>query len=338
MANHTPQKILIIRWGGLGDVALCSALIEDVARHYPEAQLHFNVEPPWHHLFSADKRIYKLHVQKVRGTPKWQSLKTFLKMMRTERFDLVLDLQSNDRTRLYLSAARLAGFAPKAISGMKSVYPYGKNTGFADPNRYAFDCYASVTQALDIPRVAMHPVFSLAVESGEKARDIATEHGLVGQRFAILVPGSSAAGKQKRWGVHNYIALAEILKQSGKIDRVAIFGAGEEQAECDAIVQPLGSFAVNLCNKTPLDVIPALVSASVGMVSNDTGVGHIAAAADKPLLLICGPTLAERVKPLGQQVMSFQADPALFKQDDTAKTAMDTVEPSRVADALLNAI
>ena len=43
------------------------------------------------------------------------------------------------------------------------------------------------------------------------------------------------------------------------------------------------------------------------VVANDTGTAHVAAAAARPMLVICGPTDPRRVRPLGEQVRTLQA-------------------------------
>jgi heptosyltransferase-2 len=56
--------------------------------------------------------------------------------------------------------------------------------------------------------------------------------------------------------------------------------------------------------------IAVLSSSKVGnfVVGNDTGTAHVAAASGTPMVVICGPTDPRRVKPLGREVVTMQAD------------------------------
>ena len=53
---------------------------------------------------------------------------------------------------------------------------------------------------------------------------------------------------------------------------------------------------------------PLLALRGVPVVANDTGPGHILAAADKPMVCICGPTDPVRVKPICSKVETLQAE------------------------------
>ena len=41
------RRILIIKWGGMGDVVISTAIIEDVFRAFPGREIHLNAMPPW---------------------------------------------------------------------------------------------------------------------------------------------------------------------------------------------------------------------------------------------------------------------------------------------------
>ncbi len=322
-----------MRWGGLGDVALCSALFEDIHRHYPDAELHLNVEPPWCQLFENDPRFEKLFVQRVRKVARLESASTWLRMLREERYDLVIDLQSNDRSRLYLTLAVFLGIAPKYRVGMKSSFPYNLPCGYVDPFIYAFNCYQAPLEGLGVGLKSDRPVFYLPTQASDEAKEILERNCLVQKDYVVLVPGSSAAGKDKRWGTENYIQLGKKLLDGG-VEKIVIVGSGDEQNVCSAVTEGIGDKAINLCNQTSLCVIPLLADAAKAIISNDTGVAHVAAAASTPIWVICGPTRAERVKPLGNHVRWFQIDPECFV-DHFSEQCMAKLAPEEVACTVL---
>lgn len=80
---------------------------------------------------------------------------------------------------------------------------------------------------------------------------------------------------------------------------------------CEELVAAAGGVAVNLCGRTQiLDLVP-LAEGARFVVANDTGTAHVASAADRPMLVICGPTDPLRVKPVGERVETLQVEPKL---------------------------
>ncbi len=133
-------------------------------------------------------------------------------------------------------------------------------------------------------------------------------HGLEAGRFAVLLPGSQAAGWLKRWGAQRYAALARLLRERG-VDKVVLLGGPDELEECAAIAGACDvSWLVNLCGQTKmLDLVPLAAAARL-IVANDTGTAHVASCTTTPMVVICGPTDPRRVKPVGENVRALQAD------------------------------
>ena len=59
-ADDSIERILIIRWSAMGDVALSSAALDDVCRAFPGRQIDLNTLAPWSALFANDPRFTKV--------------------------------------------------------------------------------------------------------------------------------------------------------------------------------------------------------------------------------------------------------------------------------------
>jgi ADP-heptose:LPS heptosyltransferase len=108
--------------------------------------------------------------------------------------------------------------------------------------------------------------------------------------------------------------------------------------ECARVHELSSHASVDLCGKTEvLDLVP-LGRRSVAVVANDTGPGHILAAADKPMVCICGPTDPVRVKPHCSRVETLQADVecrnCYLKECPNGHICMEEVTLDMVMDAL----
>lgn len=321
------HKILIIRWGGLGDLALCSAIIDDLAHAMPHASLHLHTETPWQSLYNSDPRLDQVWDYPIRKTSALAGVRWYLRLLREQDYDLLVDLQCNDRSWLLLSIARLLGRTPGWIVSRKSGFPYSFNNRRHTTDVPAIELLRMPLELLGVQPRAEHPVLFYSQDSELQASTLLAP--LSNQSFGVVVPGCSAAGANKRWGSSNYINLSRQWLASGEVKHIVILGAGDEMDVCASVASGIGSQALNLCGKTELSHILPLVKQSNAVVSNDTGIAHIAAAAGVPMVVICGPTLAVRVKPLGDHVKAIQVDPSCFK-DNQAEECMARLKADEV--------
>jgi len=113
------------------------------------------------------------------------------------------------------------------------------------------------------------------------------------------VPGGAANVKQemasRRWDGANFAVLAGLLLQAGHA--VALLGSGGDVAIAAAI-KALQPAVVDLTGRTSLAEAAALMKGSRLVISNDSGLMHVAAAVGVPLIAIFGPTPPEELKPL----------------------------------------
>ena len=54
------KKILIIKWGGMGDIILATSIMQDIYTSFPKSKIHLNTLPQWKSLFTKDERFEKI--------------------------------------------------------------------------------------------------------------------------------------------------------------------------------------------------------------------------------------------------------------------------------------
>ena len=301
------RRVLVLKWSALGDIAIATAAFEDIARALPGCELHLNTMPQWMRLFEHDTRFDRVWAEPVRNSPgraehNWRWLRT----ARAARYDAVIDLQSSDHSRLLIALLRLVSPGLRYRVGTHRKLPYNIAPAPAVGPPSAEERGRSALESAGILAGTPTPVFGLAPEQRQQARDLCARHGLRDKHFALFFPGCQAAGYLKRWGVSRYASLARRLCASGT-ERVALVGGPDEMEECVDIAARAGDCVVNLCGQTDiLDIIP-LAEMATCIVGNDTGTAHIAAASGTPMTVICGPTDPRRVKPMGDAVTTLQA-------------------------------
>ena len=113
-------------------------------------------------------------------------------------------------------------------------------------------------------------------------------------------------GPAKRWPIPYFAELAQRLQQQGYA--VWIIGSPKDQETGDKIVA-LGNLSTrNLCGSTDLADAIALLSCASLVVSNDSGLMHIAAALDRPMLALYGSSSPDFTPPLSPQAQILRID------------------------------
>ncbi|MDP3701678.1 MAG: lipopolysaccharide heptosyltransferase II [Hylemonella sp.] len=136
---------------------------------------------------------------------------------------------------------------------------------------------------------------------------VLAKQGLVRGGYYVFVPGAEY-GPAKRWPVQRYAELALQLDAP-----VLVLGSGKE-APLGAEISELaaGADCRNLAGATSLAEAFCLIAGARRVVTNDTGLMHVAAALDVPQIAIFGSSSPEHTPPLSEQarVLWLKQDPA----------------------------
>ena len=128
--------------------------------------------------------------------------------------------------------------------------------------------------------------------------------GLQLQRpLLILCPGAEY-GPAKRWPESHYATVAAQKIRAGW--QVWLLGSAKDQAVAEAIREQLPpalqAHSHNLAGSTSLGDAIGLMACADAVLSNDSGLMHIAAALNRPLVVVFGSTSPEHTPPLAAQV------------------------------------
>ena len=137
--------------------------------------------------------------------------------------------------------------------------------------------------------------------------------GLAAGAYYVFAPGAEY-GPAKRWPAAHYGALAAQLDAP-----VLLLGSGKEAALWEEIAQAAGGAACRvLAGKTSLVEALALIAGARAVVSNDSGLMHVAAAFGVPQVAVFGSS-----SPLHTPPLSARAQVLWLKQDAAYQPALD---------------
>mgnify|MGYP000894184761 FL=1 len=124
---------------------------------------------------------------------------------------------------------------------------------------------------------------------------------------AIFCPGAEF-GPAKRWPSRHFAALSRLLAEQGI--PVWLLGSSKDATLGDGIAQMSQGHALNLCGRTTLEQAIDLIAGARLVVSNDSGLMHVAAALGRPLYALYGSSSPIYTPPLSAQakIISLHAD------------------------------
>jgi heptosyltransferase-2 len=145
----------------------------------------------------------------------------------------------------------------------------------------------AVARPLAKPRLSSDPANLLIAIS---------RHGLDRSRPVIVFCTGAEYGPAKRWPATHFAELARRLGARGA--RVWMIGSENDRVLGEQIAMDSEGAALNLCGKTDLASAIDLMSLAEVVVSNDTGLMHVAAALERPLIALYGSSSPEHTPPL----------------------------------------
>jgi len=283
-----PEKILVIRLSSIGDVVLVTSLLRNLRRHFPQAQIDVVVKTAFTDLLRHHPAISRLYeVMPERGRAELQELG---KQLRERRYDVVLDVHKNFRSLFLSRAAR----APRVLRYKKFylrrwmlVHLRLNFLRHTPPIRQR---YVQASAALGVIDDGGPPEL-FWTEAEEKAADRALRAAGWDGKSTLVAVAPGAGFFTKRWPAEKFAEVARELTARGIF--VVILGNEQDRDLAAGIQRALSGTHASLAGQTGLLVTAAILKKCRALISNDSGVMHIAEAVGTPLVAIFGSTTRE---------------------------------------------
>jgi lipopolysaccharide heptosyltransferase I len=292
--TFSPRNILLIKPSAIGDVVHALPVLNLMRRRWPEARISWLVTPACAGLLQGHKQIDEVILfERRRFGQAWRNPATLLALwrfsreLRRHRFDLVVDLQGLFRSGWLAWKTR----APVRIGSSNArelgslFYTHRVPVPW---EWHAVDRNLAVAEALGCGKEPVE--FHFAVTDVDRAAVAALVPP--GRPYAVMLPGT--IWPTKRWPVQHFAACVHPLCERFGLESV-VAGGAEDSALAAGITG-----ATDLCGKTTLPQLVALLERADFVIANDTGPMHIAAALGRPLLTPFGPTNPKRTGPFGR--------------------------------------
>jgi heptosyltransferase-2 len=299
------NKILIIGPSWIGDMVMAQSLFKTLREQHPSVLIDVLALAWTKPLLERMPEVNRAITMPIsHGTFGWKLRKKLGQELRSEHYDQAIVLPNSWKSALIPWFAQIP-----MRTGWRGEMRYGLLNDIRTLNKSALPMMvqryvalahpasqAEIAQVYPKPLMVANPL-SNQFRFSQKTR----------QKRLILCPGAEF-GPAKQWPASHYAELANsLIKQDWQ---ALILGSEADKGIANEIISKLDSESnsaiINLCGKTELsDAIDLLDTADL-VVSNDSGLMHIAAALQKPLIAIYGPTSPDFTPPLSDTAHIIQ--------------------------------
>ena len=294
------RRALVIAPNWIGDALMAQPLFSLLKQLHPRIVIDA-LAPTWvapvlermpeiHDVHATDLAHGKLQLMR-----RWQLASD----LRDVGYDAAYVLPNSLKSALipWLAGIRLRiGYTGESRYGLLNVRHANpqKDTRGPMAAHYAALAYAP---GANVPDLAHRlPLPRLEADPNEAARVSTRFHLDTRVPLLVFCPGAEY-GSAKRWPPEHFAALARIVSQSFPYAQIIALGSGKDAPLAQAIAEQAPQVR-NLCGQTSLGEACALISRASAVVSNDSGLMHVAAALRRPLVAIFGSSDPRHTPPL----------------------------------------
>ena len=282
-----PNNILLRSTNWIGDAVMTTPALRTVRRNLPTARITLLALPWVADIFAACPHLDRIVVYDKQG--RHRGLRGRLRLaaeLRAEHYDLAILLQNAFEAALLTCLARIPARAGYTTDGRGLLLTHGVQKAPDIGTRHQVEYYQEMLVGLGLERGSDELELFLqpaAVETAAVLLEQGSERPVIG-----LNPGA-AYGPAKRWPSGKYAALAARLEaETGGL--IVVFGTQADQAAAAEIGAAVKGRAVDLTGRTSLAEAAACIARCAVFISNDSGLMHVAAALNTPLVAVFGST------------------------------------------------
>lgn len=309
------KRVVVRGTNWIGDAVMTIPALRELRRVLPAAHITLATRPWAEGLFrDADFLDDILIYDRPRRSPR-----AVLRQMREWRrrsFDLAVLFQNAFEAALIAAAARVPLRVGYDTDARRSLLTHPLALPSWRSARHEVFYYLNITGELErllygAARVEEHgPRFMLKVseERRVEAKSILGAHGAQEHRSIIALCPGSTNSRAKRWPAERYAALADRFIEEMNAD-VLLVGARDEIEVSREVTSRMRHKPIMLTGETDLAQLTAVLSLVDLLVTNDTGPAHIAAALERPTLVIFGPTDPRTTRPFSKSAELIRRPP-----------------------------
>lgn len=268
------KRILIIRFSSIGDIVLTTPVIRAIKQQIDGAEVHYLTKSKFQSILKANPYIDKIHTIE-------KNVNEFAGELKRQEFDFIVDLHKNLRTlHAKLLLRRPFQSFPK-INFQKWLMVNLKINRL--PDMHIVDRYFKAAEPLGVVNDGQGLDYFIPGDEEVSYDDLPDM--LSAEFVAIGIGGNH---NTKLYPVEKVASLCRRIKQP-----VILMGGPQDFERAEAIRKGMDNIVFNGCDDFTINQSASVIKKASIVIANDTGIMHIAAALNKPLVSLWGNTIPE---------------------------------------------
>ena len=285
------RNVLVVRLSAIGDIVLTTPVLAELRRALPKARIDYCTKAPFAPLVATN--------------PDVSSVVTPESIAPGASYHLVIDLQNNRRSRALVRKIRAEQVRHYHKQNWKKLLLVRFNINVSDG-------YQSVVERYGKALEGFAPNVTAPCRLYPSPEDRAFAADALGEGEPVLAICFAATHFTKRYPLERFARIIEIVAATTPA-RVLLLGGKEDKPEAEKLIAMLPETArnrvVSLAGKATLMQSAALLERSALVLTNDTGLMHIASAFGKKLFVIFGSSVKEfGFMPWGAEYELFETE------------------------------
>ena len=267
-------KILVIRFSSIGDIVLTSPVVRCLHEQVKGSEIHFLTKKAFSGIVENNPHIYKLFTIEKRVSEVMPQLKA-------EHYDYIVDLHNNMRSWQVIMQLRKPFRSFQKLNLQKWIMVRFKMNFL--PPVHIVDRYLNAARAFGIKNDGQGLDFIIPHAHNVSLSDLPApfRDGYIG----VVIGGKH---NTKILPAERVIEMCRLIKMP-----VVLLGGPEDKERGKQIANADGVLVYNACGSFNLMQSASLVKQAAAIVTNDTGLMHIAAAFQKPIVSVWGNTIPD---------------------------------------------
>lgn len=288
-----PVRLLVRSTNWIGDAIMTTPAIRTIGENFPDTEITLLALPWVSDVFASCPHIDRIFIYDREGRHRGMSGKLLLAQdLRRERFDGAILLQNAFEAALITTLARIPARGGYTTDGRGLLLTHGVRKPADIDRRHQVHYYQQMLAGLGLNTGPNELELFIAPEKLARARQALGQAFGSGGRVPVVGFNPGAAyGPAKRWPAEKFAQLARMLHKQTNCT-ILVFGTRADTRAAEVIRQPLPDQKrfMDLTGKTDLGTAMAYISCCDAFVTNDSGLMHVAAAVNTPLVALFGST------------------------------------------------